>query len=84
MIKPTITLHYLHLNNHRLHNTHANNTNNTYWRLETMINGEYNPIKLAKVINCLSQEKCREIAVIMKRDMIIRMVEVNEGDISKF
>jgi hypothetical protein len=46
---------------------------------ETMINGEYNPIKLAKVINCLSQGKCREIAVIRKRSMIIRVVEVGSA-----
>ena len=45
---------------------------------ETMINGEYNPIKLARVIKCLNQGKCREIAVIMKRDMVIRVIEASD------
>ena len=47
---------------------------------ETMVNDEHNPIKLAKVLKYLAEEKYRIIAVIEKEGMIIRLVEVNMRD----
>mgnify|MGYP001770866045 CR=1 FL=1 len=42
---------------------------------ETMVNGEYNPVKLAKVLKCIAEGRCRVIAVIEKDSVIIRLIE---------
>ncbi|GGP19730.1 hypothetical protein GCM10007981_04590 [Thermocladium modestius] len=42
---------------------------------ETMVNGEYNPVKLAKVLKCIMEGKCRVIAVIRRGDVVVRLIE---------
>ncbi|WP_188595830.1 hypothetical protein [Thermocladium modestius] len=40
-----------------------------------MVNGEYNPVKLAKVLKCIMEGKCRVIAVIRRGDVVVRLIE---------